>query len=117
MAVFGAQGSHAGCDRTVHILDLLGRGVGVAEPGIDADIWLDADELTELGELVHAEVVGLHLVPGEVPFGRALVGIADGIVPGVVGRVIAAKPPESRLNLTNERDRVRPKAVNIVGGH
>ena len=117
VAVLCAQRAQARGEGAIHVLNFFRGRMRVAEAGIDADVGLHADELAEFGELVGAQIVGLHLVPGMVPGGRALVGIAYGVVPGVVGGVVAAEAPEARFDLANEGDGVRAEALDVVGGH
>ena len=117
MAVLRALSAHHGVYRSVHILNLLGCGVRIAEAGIDADVGLDANLPAKRHELIHAQIVGLHCVPGVVPVGRALIAIADGVVPNEVRGVVAAVTPEARLDLTDQRDCVGTEPFDVISRH
>ena len=117
VSILRAQRTHGRAGGAVHVLDLFGGGVRVAQPGVHADVCLHADEPTEVHELVHAQVVGLHGAPGVVPVRRTLIRVADGVVPDEVGGVVAAVAPEAHVDLAEEGDDVGPEAVDVVDRH
>src|ERR1700691_301205 len=117
MAITSALSAHFGVDRSVHVFNLLGGRVRVAQAGVNADVRLDADEPAKRHELIHAEIVGLHGAPGVIPVGRALIAIANGVVPDEVRSVVAAIAPEAGLDLADQRNSVGAEAFDVAGGH
>ena len=118
MTVARAHGAVPRVDRPIHILDFFRRRVRIAEARVDGDVRRHANELAERHELVQAHVVGLHGVPRVVKVGRTLVAVADGVVPIEVGEKVAAgQAPEAGVELAQQRNGIRPKALHIVRRH
>ena len=90
----------------------------VAQPAVDGDVGLGLEQPAEGHELVDAEVVVLDALPGRVLARRAAVAVADAVVPVVAADEIAARPAiDRRVEFLEQRERVGPHAVDVVGRH
>jgi hypothetical protein len=104
--------------RAVGVLHLVGGRPCIAKAAVDGDVRLDAEQFAQGHQLVRADVVRLHVAPVVIPLGRPFVGIADGILPVMVGNKIPArKPIHSRIKLFQERGGVCPETLDVVGRH
>ena len=117
MAVLRALRTHVRVDRSVHVLHFFGRRVRIAETCVHADVRLHVDELAQRHKLIQAQIVGLHGIPRIVEVRRTPVDVANYVGPDEPGRVIAAIPPEARLNLAEKRSCVGPEAIDVIGRH
>ena len=118
VAVLGPPLAHRGVGRAVGVLDLGGRRIGVAEPGVDRDHGLRLDQLAEANELMHAHVVGLDPGPRRIGAGRSLVPVAQAVPPVIAAHEVAARPPIHRgVELPEQFERVLAETLDVVGGH
>ena len=85
MSVSRPLGAPIGRCRSIDIFDLFGGGVCVAQAGIHGDIGFGPDKFGEIEPFVHADVIGLHGVPGVVEHGFTPVARPDGGMPVPVG--------------------------------
>ena len=63
----------------------------IAEARVHGDVGLNADELAQRHEFVHADIVRLHGIPGIVERRWPFVDVADTVVPAPVRKEIAAR--------------------------
>ena len=80
----------------VRVLDPVAGVLDRAEPGVDAQVRLDAQLLAIAQELVRAEAVGLERAPGVIAARRTLVARPDAVLPVVARGEVAARPAEDR---------------------
>src|SRR5690349_17064492 len=90
----------------------------IAKTRIHGYVRINANELAQRHELVHADIVRLYGIPGMIKHRRALVDIADRIVPAPTREKVAARQtPHSGVKLVQERDCVRPEPLYVVCRH
>src|ERR1017187_1349234 len=118
VAVLGAKLAQGRAGGTVEVLHLLRGGALVGQAGIHGDIGFRADLAHQRHVLVNADVVGLDALPCGILARWPLVRIADAVLPVVAADEVAARPPvHRRVQLLEQRQRVRAPAVDVVRRH
>ena len=101
--------------RPVAVFEPVARLAQVAVAAVDDEEGLGIQQAAEADELVRAEVVAVHRVPGEVEARRALLDGADAVAPAVARDEVAAGVAHDRHALTAQGvDHVAAQALVVA---
>jgi hypothetical protein len=114
-AVRGPLVGDRGTGREVRVLEQVERLELAPGAEVDRDHRLAAGLRVPVGELVHADLVRLGGVPGEVATHRPLLLRADAVLPAVAGDEVAARVADRRhAELADQLEHVLPEPL-LVG--
>jgi hypothetical protein len=113
-AVLAAQVGQRGAGRVVGVLEQVAGLLHTAGAEVDRQHRLHAGVLRPGHELVEAERVGLHGLPGEVEPPWPVARRTDAVLPAVAGDEVAAGVPhDADAQLADQVEHVRAEAAGV----